>query len=142
MYALVNCLLIFWYDVSSPGGGDPQSRRAYTVVVDLLREMGSTWWAAAAKHRLAVALGVAADEIKAREGKSAVRPTSETHGYDGDTRNISPVGVDSHTIGEAEIDASIGDSLFLYRDDGNMDFWASIGLNFESEVASGIYGIF
>lgn len=121
---------MFWYDVSSPGVEYTQSRRAYASVVELLHEMAPTWWAAAAKHRLAVALGVAADDIKAS--------TRGEGGYNGST----VAGDDVGTLGGPEMDTLIGTSPFPYMNEGNMDFWTSIGINFESEVVPGIYSIF
>jgi hypothetical protein len=133
VYAAVNVLLIFWYDISSPPSTDPsalsEARRSFTSVTALLRAMGTTWWAAAAKHKLAQALAHAAGALQdPRRETSAPRhaePLTPASGH-----NSLP-------------DDGVGDWLdhAAYDDCASADFWGSLGLNFDLDVAGNIFSI-
>lgn len=165
VYAAVNCLLIFWYDISSPATDCPsiptKSRADYAAVVNLLWEMGRTWWAAAAKHKLAEALVHAVDELHAREsrllptahsqnGTAANRPQAhangglpistekvQMHGY---LPPLTPFSVPcSRGENNMELDQWPAD-MVTSENDGS-DFWTSIGLNFDMDVAGNIFSL-
>ncbi|KAF9888248.1 hypothetical protein FE257_008817 [Aspergillus nanangensis] len=161
VYAVVNCLLIFWYDLSSsssiPHDTLQKSHRSYLSVVNLLRVLGDTWWAAAAKHKLALALAQAANvllsqgrqtstiQVTHREPSSAVtNPTSRT------TQNLIPSPrCDAHS---ASLDSEnnpfnmpwpatdVCDNFDLSGYNGT-EFWSSLGLDFDIDVAANIFSI-
>lgn len=140
VYAIVNCLLIFWYDISAPSTSDrtflSQSRQSYASVVELLRQLGRTWWAAAAKYHLATALAVAADELQARGRRN---PRARTLQDDAAGRGTEDTLVQPEFAEEAMLPAWPIDASLSY---GDNDFWASIGLDFDSDVAAGVFSIF
>jgi hypothetical protein len=108
--------------------------------------MGDTWWAAAAKHKLALALMHAADVLHAKDKQPAPAAEEGTApGMDADLRSSRGYGV-SHVLlssmDEAHDnwnDALIGEGLF--SDSSSADYWSSLGLNFELDVAGNIISI-
>ena len=173
VYAVVNSLLIFWYDLSSPGRADRSSqaktRQNYATVVRLLGQMGSTWWAAAAKHKLAEALAKAASELQTRDPRPISAPNGgagsraspgATH-VAGDTATDGsnaaavpasgtprsfrqpepPTPQSSNANNPLDLDPPWYDDNLLFGGDG-ADFWASIGLDFDTDVAENVFSIF
>ncbi|KAH6690668.1 fungal-specific transcription factor domain-containing protein [Plectosphaerella plurivora] len=137
VYAVVNALLIFWYDISSPPSTHPsalsEARQSFTSVTALLRAMGSTWWAAAAKHKLAQALAHAAGALPGQGQDQRQEPTVSRH-----TEPLTPAS--GHA---GQPDDGTGDWLdhSAFEDCASADFWGSIGLDFDVDVASNIFSI-
>jgi hypothetical protein len=153
VYAVVNCLLIFWYDISSPVQRDKsrqiKARQNYAAVVKLLKEMGVTWWAAAAKHKLAEALAKAASELSARESKSSpnsVTEVSDTLPEKPQTSNQvyqyqhPPTPHSGGNLNDIDLEVWSDDNLFSGTN--NADYWASIGLDFDADVAGNVFSLF
>lgn len=176
VYAVVNCLLIFWYDITSPcwphaasskfNGGrvsgtwshTQQSRKNYMTVVGLLRKLGDTWWAAAAKHKLAEALLKAADELQTRDRWLPGMPQTGTTGREEVLSDAPPAdgsqvvsrqvaALSARSSGEAASgDTSFGswpdDKSDSFRPDTHdQDFWSSLGLDFDTEVAGHVFSL-
>jgi hypothetical protein len=143
VYAIVNALLIFWYDVSSPAGisklAQQNARHNFTTIIELLKTMGSTWWAAAAKHKLSEALLRIADRILARRQDSSTDLGQEpsnvqnglthSHSQNQSISDILPTPITLNTFGDLD---AFDDAAF----------WDSIGLDFEADVASNVFSIF
>lgn len=149
VYAVVNSLLIFWYDISTPPSQDPAAlsaaRQHYAVVVQLLRSMGTTWWAASAKYRLAQALARAADEVHLK------KPRAVPAAVPGDTNSDGiHVAQGGHPLTPASATATQDQSYYgagewpdvdIFADCDMNDYWASLGLDFDVDVASNIFSI-
>ncbi|VUC25262.1 unnamed protein product [Clonostachys rosea] len=153
VYSVVNCLLIFWYDISAPTSTDQAARtrhrQHYLSVVNLLKEMGTTWWASAAKHKLAQALALAADELQAKE---QVTPESNLDASSGGVRTNGGAGPGLYSHGHPPTPLSGANSLGniesiqwldneLFADCNPVDYWGSIGLDFELDVAANVFSI-
>lgn len=159
VYAVVNCLLIFWYDVSSPATTDEntlqKARAAYLDVVNLLRVMGHTWWAAAAKHKLALALAQAVMVFN-----SQGRPTGATgRAHQEPSSSVSsPISTaTANRPSNAEYDAnsvsftSDASALpinwdmtgqgYIFSGYNSMEYWSSLGLDFDVDVAANLFSI-
>jgi hypothetical protein len=159
VYAVVNCLLIFWYDVSSPATAEQSTlqtaHRAYLDVVNLLCVMGHTWWAAAAKHKLALALAQAAMVFH-----SQGRPTTMTKRAQQvpSSSNISPISiVTANPTSSAEYDVhsrsflpsasgphmnwDTTDEGDIFSGYNSIEYWSSLGLDFDMDVAANIFSI-
>ncbi|KAF4990306.1 hypothetical protein FDECE_14449 [Fusarium decemcellulare] len=149
VYAVVNCLLIFWYDISAPSSQDmtsqPEARQHYTSVVHLLRIMGTTWWAASAKYRLAQALAHAADELHLKNKRKAMEPL-ESSRVPGDGvavpqaegHPLTPLSGTQNQFYFGTTEWPDGD---IFADCSTDDYWASLGLNFDLDVAGNIFSI-
>lgn len=147
VYAVVNSLLIFWYDISAPTTRDPAalsaSRNQYASVVQLLRNMGTTWWAASAKYRLAQALARAADEVQL---KSTRRPAAIPAAVQGEGHGLHvgqghPLVPESTTRDHSHYGAGEWPDVDMFADCDINDYWASIGLDFDLDVACNIFSI-
>lgn len=147
VYAVVNSLLIFWYDISAPRSQDPTAlsaaRQHYTSVVQLLRSMGTTWWAASAKYRLAQALARAADEVHLNNTR---RHTTTLAPVPSDSNNLRvahghPLTPASATQDQSHYDAGEWPDIDIFADCDMNDYWASIGLDFDLDVACNIFSI-
>lgn len=108
--------------------------------------MGTTWWAASAKYRLAQALALAADELHAKNRlDSTTTPSGSTY-----------VTCNGGTMQQAQghpLTPLSGTNSMLYFGsgdwpDGNIfadcntgDYWTSLGLNFDLDVAGNIFSI-
>lgn len=147
VYAVVNSLLIFWYDISAPPSQDPTAlsaaRQHYTSVVQLLRSMGTTWWAASAKYRLAQALARAADEVHLNNTR---RHTTTLAPVPSDSNNLRvaqghPLTPASATQDQPHYDAGEWPDIDIFADCDMSDYWASIGLDFDLDVACNIFSI-
>lgn len=142
VYALVNALLIIWYDVSSPlsalqsSGSQQKARQQLIAVSELLEAMGHTWWAAAAKHKLSEALLRIADTLAPRQEHLA------------SSLNIAQVDWQDNVVGDLASSygfSSSNDELSPNGFASSVDdtaFWESIGLHFENDVAGNIFSIF
>lgn len=148
VYAVVNSLLIFWYDISAPTTRDPAalyaSRQQYASVVQLLRNMGTTWWAASAKYRLAQALARAADEVQLKSTTRCPAATlatvqCESHGLL--TAQGHPLVPDSTSRDQSHYGAGEWPDIDIFADCDINDYWASIGLDFDLDVACNIFSI-
>lgn len=161
VYAVVNCLLIFWYDISSsssvPHNTLQKAHRSYLGVVNLLRVMGNTWWAAAAKHKLALALAQAANVLLSQGRQTSTTEPSHREPLGTDTNTTSRMtpslvlspGYDAQS---ALLDSDTnafdmswsapegGDKLDFSGYNG-MEFWSSLGLDFDMDVAANIFSI-
>lgn len=161
VYAVVNCLLIFWYDVSSPMSTDQTttqtSRKEYLDVVNLLRVMGHTWWAAAAKHKLALALAQAAVAFhsQGRENTSAktmneLPSSSNAAPVSGATNKsifspdcgLNPVSLLPSANG-LHMNVSVCDeqNIDIFSGYDGIEYWSSLGLDFDMDVAANIFSI-
>ncbi|KAJ3543111.1 hypothetical protein NM208_g3747 [Fusarium decemcellulare] len=149
VYAVVNCLLIFWYDISAPSSQDTTSqqeaRQHYTSVVHLLRVMGTTWWAASAKYRLAQALAHAADELHLKNKRKTMEPLESTR-VPGDQEVVSqaqghPLTPLSGTQNQFYFGTTEWPDGDIFADCSADDYWASLGLNFDLDVAGNIFSI-
>lgn len=134
VYAAVNSLLISWYDVSQPRA-TPAARETFAATVNVLRIMGRTWWAAVAKWRLGQALARAADEIRARGGEAsrAAQGAAQT--------TFTPLTMSTPTPGHDALGRVEWASDDLFAGCSTDDFWGSLGLDFELDVADNIFGI-
>jgi hypothetical protein len=140
VYAVVNALLIEWYDVSSPVEAASNSvrvaraRREYLEIIGLLKVMGQTWWAAAAKHKLSEALLRVADTLILRQGNiaSGMVPT-------GGSFTDSATAYQSS---ELIFNNVYGDQNTLVSGIDDMAFWNSLGLDFETDVVGNIFSIY
>lgn len=135
VYAVVNALLIFWYDISAPPSTDAsalsEARQSFTSVTALLRAMGTTWWAASAKHKLAQALAHAAGALlqdPARPETGAPRPAEP----------LTPAS--GHNVPAPVVADDWLDNI-AFDDCASADFWESIGLDFDLDVAGNIFSI-
>lgn len=143
VYAIVNCLLVYWYDISASPTKDEvilsQGRREYAAVVELLRELSTTWWAAAAKYHLANALAIAADELQVRDQRSLYASPPLLH--------VPRKELDS-TAGQRDMRMPEATTFPAWPPEApsywgeNNDFWSSIGLDFDTDVADGVFSIF
>lgn len=145
MYAVVNCLLMFWYDVSAPPSAGPsgtlsEACQRYASVVNLLRAMGTTWWAAAAKHKLAQALAHAAGALRT-QGRLTEAVTGITPSTAGEPPCAVPLTPSSGN--QSDFNSGTGDWLdnALFTESDPSSFWDSIGLDFNFDVAGHIYSI-
>ena len=135
IYATVNVMLIFWYDLISPSGSsESDSLGSFVVIVNFLEVMVHTWWAAAAKHKLCEALlrlaGVLYHRLRMNELQAvALQPV------DPDSMSYNPGSSGFGTGWTFD-----GTALLLSYED-NLEFWSSTGLDFENDVAAGVYGI-
>lgn len=138
VYGLVSAMLILWYDLSSPASnyGDAYEHASYfdrraqfKTVVELLYDLGSTWWAAAAKNKLGEALLQTADRVHMAEvGGNGVWTQQQS---------LSGAGVGQY---ELETQERIG--LGQWNVEQDMEFWTGLGLDFESDVAGNIFSIY
>lgn len=150
VYAVVNALLITWYDFSAPPSERVffEARDSFVSLIGVLRSMGQTWWAAAAKHKLAEALLKIGDRLRERRRTSLsatatesqelrpplVTPTSEA-------RPVNNLGSHMSSTDEAsglETAANQSGNDFLRND---ADFWDMLGLDFDNDLADGIFSI-
>ena len=151
VYSTVNALLLVWYDYSAPSPEVDlgESRRQLLTIIGLLRDMGSTWWAAAAKQKLAEALlriGSRLREKTQSQGAGAPPPPQvQTYGN-------QPVETDHANVVDGNLALGTIDSAWQEylppmqeMDDALLgedpDFWASLGLDFESDLAQSIFSI-
>lgn len=149
VYAVVNSLLIFWYDISAPPSQDPAAlsaaRQHYTSVVQLLCSMGTTWWAAAAKYRLAQALARAADEVHLNNARRhATTPATSTAPSDSNSLRVAqrhPLTPASATQDRSHYHVEEWPDIDIFADCDLDDYWASIGLDFDLDVACNIFSI-
>ena len=158
VYAVVNCLLIYWYDISSQPPMAPAAlqaaRKDYSGVVNLLRVMGNTWWAAAAKHKLALALARVAGRIQSNKQqdspdtwaaqRQAVNTTAESSVItDSDLNTEYGKSSIQHSREDSEqyggVNGAFENELFF--DSDNIDYWSSLGLDFDMDVAGNIFSI-
>ena len=123
---------------SPPATGDAASRliarQNYTCVVRLLTYVGDTWWAAAAKQKLAEALARAVDELQSRDARGVAERTEQP------PPPLTPLSGDvSQNINVSQQGDGIeSDWNFEYQD---QDFWASIGLDFDLDVAGNVFSL-
>ncbi|GKZ34725.1 transcriptional activator of fatty acid utilization [Aspergillus brasiliensis] len=167
VYAVVNCLLIFWYDVSSPPLNTPyelqKAHRNYMDVANLLRVMGETWWAAAAKHKLSLALAQAANVLLSQGRSRQLQPTrqvpvsvpvpsttdnlmttaspsnlvlSPRHGAPSETFDLF-----TNMLGITDWGPLTGEGDGLSEYNSMVGFWSSLGLDFDMDVAPNIFSI-
>ncbi|KAF2161430.1 hypothetical protein M409DRAFT_28161 [Zasmidium cellare ATCC 36951] len=150
VYAIVNVLLIFWYDLSSPqtGSETAATRRSFEMIVHLLHDIGETWWAAAAKHKLAEALLHIADRLHEKQKTKGVNIEGEAMIYDRSARE-QPNSQDIATMPSLPftLPENLSSSGTIYEGGvDNLDeasqFWAALGLDFETDLAQGIYSVY
>lgn len=147
VYAVVNSLLIFWYDISAPPTQDSAalstSRQHFASVIQLLRNMGITWWAASAKYRLAQALARAADEVqlKATRRHATIPATVQSDGSSQHVAQRHPLTPASATQDHSQYVAGEWPDVDIFADCDINDYWASIGLDFDLDVACNIFSI-
>ncbi|KAI9728098.1 MAG: hypothetical protein M1834_007814 [Cirrosporium novae-zelandiae] len=199
VYAVVSAMLIIWYDLSSllptilPLETSDSPRKFFIEIISLLRDLGDTWWAAAAKKCLGEALlkvvdgltaanairNGASDSRVSRSGKREMvnqcQKTISSHNqnscnvYDHSLTAQSLGGVnDVATFADPnqQVPLDLSEPLFSPPDAGpssqqeqpfesdmnvdqsflnayeeNLTYWASLGLDFETEVMGGIYGL-
>lgn len=108
--------------------------------------MGTTWWAAAAKHRLAQALARAADEVqlKATQRHAATVPaTVQRNSNSLSVAQGHPLTPASTTTQDHLYHFGAGDwpDVDMFADCDLNDYWASIGLDFDLDVACNIFSI-
>lgn len=143
VYATVNSLLICWHAMTTPQylpDQEGQSREAnftnFLKLIDLLRDMGLTWWAAAAKHKLAEALWRAAFAISVEQGHTIELDSGASSwdlepGFATPSPSTAEVETTTHSSGEPTSQSSdLPDNL-----------WSSIDLDFEADVLKNIFGI-
>ncbi|KAK3628767.1 Transcriptional activator of fatty acid utilization [Elasticomyces elasticus] len=144
VYAIVNSLLIVWYDFTAPQDATwaVQARESMKSIIELLKGMGGTWWAAAAKYKLAEALLRIGDRLhEKKKANTAPDAQSDDHARDNETtqkRPFSPITEDTSNEMQ-QFFSNMDHPSDVYAE--NDDFWATLGLDFESEVAQGIYGV-
>lgn len=146
VYAVVNALLIVWYDFSAPLGQQTShdARRGLFDIIDILRAMGRTWWAAAAKHKLAEALLKIGDRLHDRTRTKL--DTIEMDAEGAQASLVTPASVNDFDTGISDSGASRGwgpaagqnGNEFLQND---ADFWEMLGLDFDTDLANGIFSI-
>jgi len=133
-------MLIFWYDLTSPNGSSDAARKEaqthFSSIVSFLEVMGNTWWAAAAKHKLGEALLRLAGGLLQRM-KQSEPPATES------VRLASAQASAVLNMDSAGLNNPLGyDNTvpYLTYEDDQM-FWSSLGLDFEHDVAAGVYSI-
>lgn len=149
VYALVNCFLITWYDVSSPATVDPlalkRAKADYANVVTLLKDMGDTWWAAAAKYQLSIALAKVAGSTNLCTASHIehIQVTGETVSIQSEGANtINSIQLPTpESITGTEQAMSIFGESELFHAEFDSGYWAAMGLNFNQDVASNIFSI-
>ncbi|KFX98674.1 hypothetical protein O988_04258 [Pseudogymnoascus sp. VKM F-3808] len=151
IYATVSAMLIFWYDLAAPSGVLEAhvitARKNFASIVELLQAMGDTWWAAAAKHKLGEALLRLLGGIGSYRGRISQVVESHPPLELGSSWSTHPHSV-LNTNGQIALPSDPGltgaangsNGNYLPYDE-NLAFWSSIGLDFENDVAAGVYGI-
>lgn len=119
-------------------------------IVKLLDQMGNTWWAAAAKHKLAEALLRIGDRLHKRtrlhsETEDGVGPSHPTAGLQLTTPSSYPCEDGSFGL-QRSYTTETGYPTTATTDEfsaisNEADFWPLLGLDFETELAQGIYSI-
>lgn len=105
--------------------------------------MGTTWWAASAKCRLAQALARAADEVHLNNAR---RQTTALAAVPSDSNSLRvaqghPLTPASATQDQSHYDAGEWPDVDIFADCDINDYWASIGLDFDLDVACNIFSI-
>jgi hypothetical protein len=149
VYSLVNALLAVWYDYSAPLDG-PMRGEAQSVlrrIVEFLRIMGWTWWAAAAKHKLSEALLHIGQKLHSRkrppaettQGAPSVALPRTTQASTPPSPEQLEKSVDEPEIMEVNPMLKMGDDQSVW--DADPEWWPSLGVDLESELADGIFSI-
>jgi hypothetical protein len=146
---LVNCFLVTWYDVSSPATVDlsalKRARADYTNIVILLKEMGKTWWAAAAKHQLALALArvvgsINLDTVSDSEQLQYPPEPGSATSAEANAVGLVQLPTPGSTVG-AKQPIPVFNENDLFSADFDADYWAAMGLDFDQDVAGNIFSI-
>lgn len=118
-----------------------EARKMYTSVASLLRAMGTTWWAASAKHKLAQALAHAAGALQLRTedhvGMTPVGGQPEA----GSLQHFEPLTPASWPSGQPHNGADDWLNDMVFDECVSSNFWGSIGLDFNLDVAGNIFSI-
>lgn len=149
VYALVNSLLIIWYDFSASQDEIRriEGRNSLGSVIDLLGRIGNTWWAAAAKHKLAQALLRIGDRIRQRS-RPAVDAEHDQEPDDGVRCTVpqaevraQPAAGPAFGLQPQQQDFPLTENIFGSLDADGTDFWPLLGMDLDSELAGSIYSI-
>jgi hypothetical protein len=111
--------------------------------------MSDTWWAAAAKQKLALALMHAADVLRAKDRQAlAVEEgtapctdvgrvmNADISGSEGDATSPALLTILANEPHGYLDNASLGNDFFF--DSNSADYWSSLGLDLELDVADNI----
>ncbi|KIX03488.1 uncharacterized protein Z518_07041 [Rhinocladiella mackenziei CBS 650.93] len=139
IFSIVSAMLIYWYDVNDSGFSEQKTiaRSNFELAVECLGDLSGEWWAAAAKHMLGKALLRIADSLQVAKndrGRQAGAPNG--------VENMDNVEEDGGQESEDMLpDAALEPWVMEPWALDNEDLWQYLGLDFERDVAQGIFTI-
>lgn len=136
IYSIVSAMLIYWYDVNDSGLAEQKiiARSNFEMAIGFLGNLSGVWWAAAAKHMLGRALLRIADSLKVAKSDRGIpcgRQAAAPNGVEN-----ADTGGDGGMLEDALPDADLEPWAM-----DNEDLWQYLGLDFDRDVAQGIFTI-